>query len=77
MDVARAIVALVALAALLLVLRLLVWCLNDVIGDPTLTPYERSMWFAFRLIVCVVAVPLYLTRGPGSNRWDSSMLWPW
>jgi hypothetical protein len=76
-DVVLAIIVVVALAALLLVLRLLAWCLTDVLRDPTLTQYEQSMWFVFLLIVCVVAVPLYITVGPGSNHWDSSMFWPW
>lgn len=77
MDVARGIVILVGVFVLLLVLRLLAWCLTDVLSDRTLTQYERTMWLAFLLVVSVVAVPLYVTVGPGADRWDSSMFWPW
>ena len=75
--IVRIIVALIVLAALFLVLRLLAWCLTDVLGDGTLTQYDRSMWLAFLLILSAVAAPLYVTVGPGRDRWDSSRFWPW
>ena len=54
------------------------WCLADLRNDTTLEPAARSQWLGMLILISVVAIPMYVSSGPGSARWDPRMLWwPW
>ena len=54
------------------------WCLDDVRRDTTLDPSTRARWVGALVLLSVVAIPMYVSSGPGGSRWDRKQLWwPW
>ena len=54
------------------------WCLADLRRDGRLDSDARAQWLGALLLLSVVAIPMYVSTGPGSARWDPRMLWwPW
>jgi hypothetical protein len=54
------------------------WCLADLRRDTALEPAARSQWLGMLILMSVVAIPMYVSSGPGRERWDPGMLWwPW
>jgi hypothetical protein len=79
MDAFGLIVA-VALACCLILpyIHAWAWCLTDLRRDATLDPPARSQWLVMLILLSVVAIPMYVSGGPGRERWDPRMLWwPW
>jgi hypothetical protein len=54
------------------------WCFADLRRDRTLDQTARSQWLFALVVLSVVAIPVYVSSGPGKERWNPRLLWwPW
>jgi len=79
MDALGLIVAVALVCCLVLpYLHAWAWCLADLRRHTSLEPPARSQWLVMLILLSVVAIPMYVSNGPGRERWDPRMLWwPW
>ena len=70
--------AVLVMVLLLPLVRVWAWCLVDLRDDSAIDQSTRAQWLMMLILLSVVAIPAYVTVGPGRERWDARMLWwPW
>ena len=48
---------------------------RDLRRDRSRDASARSQWLFALIVFSVVAIPMYVSSGPGKERWDPRLLW--